>query len=139
VRGNMIKDLSDDVALICYSNISLYYINIEGTPVISKAYHSHPRESVYYSNTEGDGSDIRSDKFLQTLPSSQKIFIYSYSGQRSAYLTAYLRMLGYEAKSIVFGACNLLHSSMLENPETAEFAFTQSLIMDFEFEQNSFK
>jgi len=136
-RGNPMKDLADEeVSLICYSNNSLYYINIEGTPFISDVYHSHPRETVLYLNTETGESDIRSSTFLQTLSSSKKIFIYSYSGQRSAYLTAYLRILGYEAKSIVFGACNMVYSSMLNNPNVEQYAFKPELINSFEYESN---
>lgn len=134
--GKATKDLSDEVTLICYSNISLYYINIEGIPFRSNVYHSHPVESVLYLNTEMGESDIRSGEFLQTIPSNEKIFVYSYSGQRSAYLTAYLRMLGYEAKSMVFGACNILYSSMLNNPQVEEFAFKPDLINSFEYESN---
>jgi len=135
-RGNPMKDLDDEVTLICYSNTSLYYINIEGEPFISDVYHSHPREAVLYLNTETGESDIRSSTFLQTIPSDETIIIYSYSGQRSAYLTAYLRMLGYEAKSIVFGACSILYSSMLDNPQVEEFAFKPELINSFEYESN---
>ena len=135
-RGNPMKDLSDDVSLICYSNISLYYLNIEGIPFISDVHHSHPRETILYLNNEMNQSDIRSGTFLQTLPSGKKFFIYSYSGQRSAYLTAYLRMLGYEAKSMVFGACNILYSSMLNNPNVNHFAFKPELINSFEYESN---
>lgn len=45
-------------------------------------------------------------------------------------------MLGYEAKSMVFGACNILYSSMLNNPQVEEFAFKPELINGFEYESN---
>jgi len=135
-NGKATKDLSDDITFICYSNNALYNINIDGIKFIADVYHSHPVESILYLNNEMGGSDIRSGTFLQTIPSSEKIIIYSFSGQRSAYLTAYLRMLGYEAKSLVFGACSILYSSMLANPQVDEFAFKPELINSFEYESN---
>jgi hypothetical protein len=129
-RGNPMKDLSDDVTLICYSDISLYFVN--NRSVVK----SHPRETILYLTPENNESDLRSDKFLQTIPSNEKVFIYSYSGQRSAYLTAYLRMLGYQAKSMVFGTCNILYTSMLENPDVSRYAFKQSDINGYSYESN---
>ena len=45
-------------------------------------------------------------------------------------------MLGYEAKSIVFGACNMTYSSMLNNPSVVEYAFKPELINSFEYESD---
>jgi rhodanese-related sulfurtransferase len=40
---------------------------------------------------------------LKTLPADETIVVYCYTGQGSAFLTAYLRVLGYDAKSLLFG------------------------------------
>jgi rhodanese-related sulfurtransferase len=54
-----------------------------------------------------DLSDLRSISNLQTLPPYKEIAVYSGSGQESAYYTAYLRLLGYDAKSLLFGMNNI--------------------------------
>lgn len=40
---------------------------------------------------------------IKTLPVDQTIVVYCYTGQGSAFLSAYLRVLGYDAKSLLFG------------------------------------
>jgi rhodanese-related sulfurtransferase len=45
---------------------------------------------------------------LFTIPTDREIIIYSYNGQRSAYITAYLNLLGYNARFISFGAHSML-------------------------------
>ena len=40
---------------------------------------------------------------LKTLPADKTIVVYCYTGQGSAFLTPYLRVLGYDAKSLLFG------------------------------------
>jgi rhodanese-related sulfurtransferase len=38
--------------------------------------------------------------------------IYCYTGQTSAHVAAYLRVLGYDAKSLVFGVNAMAHGTM---------------------------
>ncbi|MCF8346192.1 MAG: rhodanese-like domain-containing protein [Bacteroidales bacterium] len=40
---------------------------------------------------------------LKTLPVDKTVVVYCYTGQGSAFLSAYLRVLGYDAKSLLFG------------------------------------
>ena len=49
------------------------------------------------------GADLTLDTFLKTLPTDKKIAVYCYTGQTSAHVAAYLRVLGYDAKTILFG------------------------------------
>jgi rhodanese-related sulfurtransferase len=49
------------------------------------------------------GADLTIDSFLKTLPTDKAIAVYCYTGQTSAHVAAYLRVLGYDAKSILFG------------------------------------
>ena len=46
---------------------------------------------------------------LKTLPTDKTIIVYCYTGQGSAYVTAYLRLLGYDAKTLKFGANSLFY------------------------------
>jgi len=47
--------------------------------------------------------DLLSAEALKTLPTDKPIAVYCYTGQTSAYMAAYLKVLGYDAKSIKFG------------------------------------
>ncbi|OQX96062.1 hypothetical protein B6I21_02190 [candidate division KSB1 bacterium 4572_119] len=46
---------------------------------------------------------LKSDESLNLLPTDQTIVVYCYTGQTSAQVVAYLRMLGYDAKSLLYG------------------------------------
>lgn len=49
---------------------------------------------------------------LKTLPTDKTIVVYCYTGQTSAFLTAYLRLLGYDAKSLLFGTNGMIYDIM---------------------------
>lgn len=53
---------------------------------------------------------------LETLPKDKTIVVYCYSGQTSAHTVAYLRVLGYNAKTLVYGANSFFHSTMPGTP-----------------------
>lgn len=55
---------------------------------------------------------------LKTLPKDQEIVVYCYTGQTSAFLAAYLRLLGYDAKSLLFGANGMIYNTMLDKGMT---------------------
>jgi len=57
-------------------------------------------------------SDLKSTTYLNTLPTDQTIVVYCYTGQTSAYVTAFLKALGYDAKSLKFGANGMIYDSM---------------------------
>lgn len=78
-------------------NSAYYYSTRSGTeaPI-------HPRGAVYYESGYPI-SDLRSSAFLQTIQNNKINIVYSFSGQRSAYAAAYLRVLGYDARSQLFG------------------------------------
>ncbi len=59
-------------------------------------------------------ADFHSDGKLKYLPTDKKIAVYCYTGQTSAQVAAYLRMLGYDAYSITYGVNGFAHDQMLE-------------------------
>ncbi|MFC2119919.1 rhodanese-like domain-containing protein, partial [Bacteroidota bacterium] len=73
--------------------------------------------------------DFRSINNLQTLPTDRTIFIYGATGQLSACIVAYLRVLGYDAVTLLFGANQLIYGRMIDDPEINSLAFTSSNIM----------
>ena len=73
---------------------------------------------------------IALDADLKTLPADKTIAVYCYTGQTSAYLTAYLRLLGYDAKSILFGTNGMIYDEMVDQGLTV---FNEDQIMGYEY------
>ena len=92
----------------------------------------HPDGAILY--TVPGPADFRSITYLQTLPSTASIAAYSGSGQESAFYIAYLRLLGYDVKSILFGMNNIDYNMLLHSTELAAFAFQSSNIMNYPYE-----
>lgn len=57
-------------------------------------------------------SSFRLDADLKTLPTDKTIAVYCYTGQTSAHVAAFLRSLGYDAKSIVYGVNAMAYDNM---------------------------
>jgi len=91
----------------------------------------HPEGAVLY-HIPGP-ADFRSTSYLQTLPSESPIAIYSGTGQESAFYTAYLRLLGYDVKSILFGMNNIDYYMLLRADEIIPYAFQPSYIFDYPY------
>ncbi len=69
---------------------------------------------------------------LLTLPVDKEIVLYCYTGQTSAFVSAYLRMLGYNAKSLLFGTNSMIYDKMVEAKMTV-WKDTES--MNYEYEK----
>lgn len=74
---------------------------------------------------------FKSDAFLKTLPTDKEVVTYCYTGQHSAFVTAYLNILGYKAKSLLFGANSLINSTLVEKDW---HGFSNKVVHDYEFE-----
>jgi PKD repeat protein len=59
--------------------------------------------------------DIALDAALKTLPTDKTIVVYCYTGQNSANLAAYLRLVGYDAKSLTFGTNGMIYDLMTKS------------------------
>ncbi|MBN2746729.1 MAG: rhodanese-like domain-containing protein [Bacteroidales bacterium] len=116
----------DDVA----ADLSKYYI----ISIQSKADYDlgHLPGAVWYDAkaTLGKGQQ------LTTLPTDKPILVYCYSGQNAAFTVAYLRMLGYDAQSVLYGANGFMHSKLKENNSQA---FTADQVNNFEFVESEFQ
>ncbi len=107
--------------IVCYGQSALYYVYGK----VSHLPGSHP----YLI-----GEDLKSTTKLQTLPINQKIVVYSVSGQISAFVTAYLRLLGYDAKSLLYGANQFFHSTLINYPEIfTDYVFIPADIRNYSF------
>jgi rhodanese-related sulfurtransferase len=112
--------------LICTGPVMLYSSN----PYSTNTY--HPIGAVFYQ-VPPDPSDFRSVSYLQTLPSDSSIAVYSGTGQESAFYTAYLRLLGYDARSVLFGMNNIDYSMLSHAPEIIPYAFKTGYIMNYPY------
>lgn len=59
-------------------------------------------------------SSLASTTFLNTLPTNKKIAIYDATGQSTAYVVAYLNLLGYDTGNIAYGANNFMNKTLIE-------------------------
>jgi len=74
------------------------------------------------------GSSFTTTTNLKTLPTDETIVVYCYTGQTSAYVSAFLNVLGYDAKTLKFGANAMFHDDMPAS------AFGTGAIMDYDYE-----
>jgi rhodanese-related sulfurtransferase len=75
---------------------------------------------------------IKYEVDLTTLPTDKPVVVYCYTGQTSAFLSAYLRLLGYDAKSLLFGVNGMSYDMMVANNMTV---FKDDQVMGYDFVQ----
>jgi rhodanese-related sulfurtransferase len=68
--------------------------------------------------------------YLNTVPVDKPNVVYCYSGQHSKFVTAYLRMLGYDSRSLAYGANGFIHEVMAETEPRPTRTYTEKLIQD---------
>ncbi len=56
---------------------------------------------------------LHSSTYLNTLPAGKPLVVYCFTGHHSAYVTGFLRLLGYQAYNLPYGANSFIHSTML--------------------------
>lgn len=78
-------------------------------------------------------TDLKLSTSLKTLPTDKTIVVYCYTGQTSSHVAAYLRLLGYDAKSLSFGANGMMYDMI--NGKTGFTTFKESYIMNYELEK----
>jgi rhodanese-related sulfurtransferase len=104
-----------------YSIVNYWTVAHYGIGHISGAMQYTPKEAI----------KLAAD--LKTLPVGKSIAVYCYTGQTSAFLVAYLRLLGYDAKSILFGTNAMMYDTMVANSMTI---FKASEIMGYDYVLN---
>ncbi|HKI89757.1 MAG TPA: rhodanese-like domain-containing protein [Draconibacterium sp.] len=74
---------------------------------------------------------------MQTIPADKKVVVYCNTGQNSGFVAAYLRLLGYDAKTLMYGNNSFMHHKMLEEKNTLSWVpFTSSEIDDYPYVKN---
>jgi len=117
-----------------FGALNSYYI-VNYWPAAQYADPGHIPGAIQY--TPKETMKLAAD--LTTLPTDKTIAVYCYTGQTSAFLAAYLRLLGYDAKSILFGTNGMIYDKMGEyntnHPDTKMSQFKATEIMGYDYEQ----
>ncbi len=71
--------------------------------------------------------DLTIGTALKTLPSDKKILVYGFTGQNAAFTIAYLRLLGYNAYTLDFGANAFMHNVLVSRDNWHGFKATEKL------------
>ena len=82
--------------------------------------------------TEKFVKDIRQNT-RRIFTAEQKILIYSGDGQSSACMAAYLTVLGYDVKTLLYGGNQLFYSRMRLDPLLQDEAFKSEEIMNYPY------
>ena len=98
-----------------YANLDDYYI-INYWPNAEYLDPGHIDGAIQYTPS----ADLALDAFLKTLPTDKTVVVYCYTGQNSAKMAAYLRVIGYDARSLKFGANSMIHDEMTKSTWTSE-------------------
>ena len=114
--------------VICYGKTSrLYYARSIG-PLARRG---HNGKAIFY---QADPKfELRSTDSLQTLPNNSPILIYDGTGELSACMVAYLRILGYDAQTLIFGANQLFYDRMINDPDLMDFVFSSARIKNYPY------
>ncbi|MFO8053716.1 MAG: rhodanese-like domain-containing protein [Bacteroidales bacterium] len=67
---------------------------------------------------------LHPEKYLNTLPADKPIVVQCYSGNHSAFVSFFLRVLGYDARSFNYGANAFMHKTLKEEEDKAGRHFT---------------
>jgi len=113
-----------------FDNLANYYI-VNYWPADQYADPGHIPGAIQYTPKES----LKLATSLKTLPKDKTIVVYCYSGQTSAFLVAYLRILGYDAKSLLFGTNGMIYDLMKAKPTMSASTFTDNVIMGYDYVQ----
>jgi rhodanese-related sulfurtransferase len=110
-----------------FDNLATYYI-VNYWPADQYADPGHIPGAMQYTPKQS----IKLAADLKTLPTNKPIAVYCYTGQTSAFLAAYLRLLGYDAKSILYGGNGMIYDMMVAKNMTV---FNAAQIMGYDYVQ----
>ena len=112
---------------VVFGALSSYYI-LNYWPATHYTDPGHIPGAIQYTPKES----IKLSADLKTLPADKPIAVYCYTGQTSAFLTAYLRLLGYDAKSILYGSNAMIYDKMVAAGGMSVFGPSQIMGYDYE-------
>ena len=111
-----------------FGNLSNYYI-LNYWPATHYTDPGHIPGAMQYTPKES----LKYGVDLTTLPTNKTIAVYCYTGQTSSFVAAYLRILGYDAKSVLYGTNAMIYDKMVTKGGMS--VFKASEIMGYEYEK----
>ncbi|MCB2207912.1 MAG: rhodanese-like domain-containing protein [Bacteroidetes bacterium] len=90
-----------------FTNIDNYYV-VNYWAEADYTQYGHVPGAMQYTPKQAIAYNVD----LTTLPTDKTVVVYCWTGQTSAFLTAYLRILGYDAKSLLFGANGMIYDDL---------------------------
>lgn len=111
-----------------FGNLSNYYI-VNYWPAAQYTDPGHIPGAMQYTPKEA----IKLAADLTSLPTNKTIVVYCYTGQTSAFLSAYLRLLGYDAKSLLYGTNGMIYDKMVAKGGMSVFKATE--IMGYTYDK----
>lgn len=100
-----------------YTDLTKYFI-VNYWPV---ALYKDPGHIDGAYNYDPAGKPFQLANDLKTLPTNKTAALYCYTGQTSAYFGAYLRLIGYDVKSLTYGANSMIYDVMVSKPVANAF------------------
>lgn len=91
-----------------YASLSSYFI-VNYWPVAAYTSPGHIDGAYNYDPV---GKPFKLNNDLKTLPTNKTIVLYCYTGQTSAYVGAYLKLIGYDIKSLSYGGNSMIYDKM---------------------------
>ncbi len=136
IRANKLLDEGFKEAAITIDDIisepGAFYIVSYQMPEIYEL--GHLKSAILYNPNKS----LKKNTELLTMPVDKTIVVYSNSGQYSAYVTVFLRMLGYDAKTLKYGANGFMNKFIIENIDTKQ-GFSEEIINNFNFETSEYE
>jgi rhodanese-related sulfurtransferase len=117
-------------AATVFGALSNYYI-VNYWPAEHYANPGHIPGAMQYTPKEA----LKLAADLKTLPTNKTIVVYCYTGQNSANLAAYLRVLGYDAKSLLFGANGMIYDMLTPAGISAGSIWSAANSMEYDYVQ----
>lgn len=69
---------------------------------------------------------------MQTIPTNKEVVVYCGTGHNSGFVTAYLRLFGYNAKTLVYGNNSFMYDKMVQDKSKLSWLpFTEAEIGDY--------
>jgi len=70
---------------------------------------------------------------MENIPADKTVVLYCGTGHNSGFATAYLRMFGYDAKTLIYGNNGFMHNKMVEEKgDLSWLPFTEAEVSNFE-------
>ena len=74
---------------------------------------------------------------MESIPTNREVAVYCGTGHNSAFVAAYLRLFGYNAKAVMYGNNAFMHSKMLQDKKLLSWLpFTENEIESFPYIKN---